>query len=60
MPDVTTSYGAHLNFEASIKCLLNLFVLLFKYVPTIFETSRKNGPRPIWTVYKHESDKNKK
>ena len=25
-----------------------------------FTTSRKKGPRPKWTLYKHEPDKNKK
>ena len=40
----------------------HIFGLLFKkaYVPTIFATSRKKGPRPKRIIYKHESDQNKK
>ena len=29
-------------------------------VPTIFATSRKKGHRPKWSLYRHESNKNKK
>ena len=37
-----------------------IFCFLRIFVPTIFATSRKKGPRPKWTIYKHISDKSKK
>ena len=37
--------------------LYNFSLLFSKSVPTIFVTSKK-GPRPKWTIFKPESDKN--
>ena len=37
-----------------------VFSSLPKYVSTIFVTFRKKGPRPKWTIYKRDSDKNEK
>ena len=31
-----------------------------KKVLPIYVNARKKGPRPKWTIYKHEPDKNKK
>ena len=35
----------------------NLFLVYFStYVPNIFATSKKNGPRPKWTIIRHDSN----
>ena len=44
----------------------NMFFMRFfdnfqlTYVPIIFTTYRKKGPRPRWTIYKNELNKNKR
>ena len=40
--------------------MVTLVYFQYTNVLTIFVTSRKKGPKPKWTIYKHESDKNKK
>ena len=50
------------NVKLHIKLLqgrsvgMKVWVLGYFSVTTIFATSRKSGPRPKWTIYKHISD----